>query len=699
MSAPWDLDRELYDPSATGLESSSLEGALTEDDEERLTASGIDEEEEAHWESGDERLVRPVCPLDCPLRKPYEQFPDLPLPPPPAFLLLTREEACAKLYGGIKEWQTRLLVLEPGPFGSELVVSLPTVDVVNLSGAVLHDQQERVEYTALSYTWGDQIFPRAITINGVTLPITENLFAFLQRYREGYRPGPLWIDAICINQFNLIEKAIQVSNMLAICEKAKAVIVWLGEEGLHTKLAAKYLHWAQGDDPVSGMYAAEEKWHSRECCDLFSNVLEGIEDLCNRAWVRRVWVKQEVWASREVTVHCGTSILTWNEYFYGPETRLGGESDGIEYVGFADYTVQQHRPQLPVEQFTCLQYLRRRIDPKHSWEDDDLPNNQEPHRIFGLLNESHDCLMTEPRDRIYALMGIAGILKSDGNSQYNPDALRMSVDYKQPLEHIFQELAMSLMHNYGAYAILTAIGEFGKSKGLDLPSWTPDFRLPIHFHLMREYHLRSALPGQSFYIKDERLLRNFRQSNSTMDWPVLRLEGFRVAEVTHDFELTPYQREALEPETHEVLVRPMDRRLFACRTLAPNQVLENLSLKLMSANVLNWIDEKFQYAPRGHEHAFPFQATKRYLEFFDALAVPDGTKEGDILAFVATVPLPVVLRAVPEITERFVFVGCAWLLASTHGLNKGQEDVIREARIAFQNVYDLEHRKETFLVP
>jgi hypothetical protein len=53
-------------------------------------------------------------------------------------------------------------------------------------------------------------------MNEIAFPITENLYAFLQRFRSTEATSYIWIDALCINQLDLLEKAVQVSNMLTI---------------------------------------------------------------------------------------------------------------------------------------------------------------------------------------------------------------------------------------------------------------------------------------------------------------------------------------------------------------------------------------------------------------------------------------------------------------------------------------------------
>lgn len=112
---------------------------------------------------------------------------------------------------------------------------------------MIHDTQVITEYTALSYTWGVQSFARALHVNGIKYPITENLFAYLQRSRQlsqragNNEPLPIWVDAISINQYNAEEKAFHVQNMLAIYKKAAIVKVWLGEHGIDTQYAIAFL--------------------------------------------------------------------------------------------------------------------------------------------------------------------------------------------------------------------------------------------------------------------------------------------------------------------------------------------------------------------------------------------------------------------------------------------------------------------------
>ena len=82
-----------------------------------------------------------------------------------------------------------------------------------------------LEYTALSYTWGNTMSPKhEILIDDIPVCIRQNLWDFLQEARRSYRLEFLWIDAICINQSNTDERNHQVGLMgdiytMVICDK------------------------------------------------------------------------------------------------------------------------------------------------------------------------------------------------------------------------------------------------------------------------------------------------------------------------------------------------------------------------------------------------------------------------------------------------------------------------------------------------
>jgi hypothetical protein len=115
----------------------------------------------------------------------------------------------------------RLLELLPDVFGKPL-------------RCIIHQYPRGyvVPYEALSYTWGDPVFPEQIYVGvdpaSPSMPITQNLYNALQHLRKSDESRILWIDALCINQSNVEEKGHQVAHMGQVFSNAEVVTVWLG---------------------------------------------------------------------------------------------------------------------------------------------------------------------------------------------------------------------------------------------------------------------------------------------------------------------------------------------------------------------------------------------------------------------------------------------------------------------------------------
>ena len=202
----------------------------------------------------------------------------------------------------LQSFQTRLLRLHPGTFSDPLICDLLTVDLIYFEGVVLRQYTGRDEvltYEALSYVWGEPDLVKSMLCNSVDLPITENLFWALKYLRFSDKSRNLWVDAVCINQSDSTEKSMQVQNMLAIYMKAQRVLGWLGleAESIATALRA-----------IGGDLRAEDR-HVHHKFPVSTRTYHGLKDLYERPWFRRIWVQQEIFAARELVLHCGKIIV------------------------------------------------------------------------------------------------------------------------------------------------------------------------------------------------------------------------------------------------------------------------------------------------------------------------------------------------------------------------------------------------------
>lgn len=203
----------------------------------------------------------------------------------------------------IHQWQTRILKLHPDALGTALKGTLLKADITELAGLVLHDSEQHVQYEALSYCWERRGLNGSILINGVAHAITESL----QHALEGLRHSAsmyqnldeahyIWADGICINQEDVVEKSMQVANMLTIYRKAVRTVVWLGQEGARSHAAAKaFMAKYDGGPTTKGVeYDRYVRYHVQRLAEESPDMRKGLLDLFRTQWVRTEWSKPSI---------------------------------------------------------------------------------------------------------------------------------------------------------------------------------------------------------------------------------------------------------------------------------------------------------------------------------------------------------------------------------------------------------------------
>ncbi|KAH8660844.1 heterokaryon incompatibility, partial [Tricladium varicosporioides] len=154
--------------------------------------------------------------------------------------------------------------------------------------------ESKLNYIALSYAWGDNTRDQPLILNGKLTYITSSLQAALQQLRsfneidKKAEVRPVWVDAICINQEDDLEKSWQVQKMGRIFHDAYRVIVWLGPASDSSSMAMEILE------------QIGVRFKDNSTLELFTslpqlpeNFGEALNDLLSRSWWKRVWVVQE----------------------------------------------------------------------------------------------------------------------------------------------------------------------------------------------------------------------------------------------------------------------------------------------------------------------------------------------------------------------------------------------------------------------
>ncbi|KAG4422061.1 hypothetical protein IFR04_004802 [Cadophora malorum] len=214
--------------------------------------------------------------------------------------------------------QIRILTLHPRAGDEAISCSL---EVARLD--------EPPPYEALSYAWGDSKERYPIRCGNGSLEVTDSLLAALRRLRDVSAERVLWIDAICINQQDDMEKGHQVQQMAEIYSQATRVLIWLGEETKSVPAAFEAIRWTRTLFPDGAAYATVVNM-TTENFQLYENrnreyLVSGemmriilmwrpVFELVSRPWFMRKWVIQEVVRGQHGLIVCGFHTLPWNVF-------------------------------------------------------------------------------------------------------------------------------------------------------------------------------------------------------------------------------------------------------------------------------------------------------------------------------------------------------------------------------------------------
>jgi hypothetical protein len=157
-------------------------------------------------------------------------------------------------------------------------------------------------YDALSYVWGSVDYLKSIAIDDCTLSITTNLHDALLSLRNHSFERVIWIDAICINQSDDLEKEGQIRIMADIYLRAHCVVVWLGKSADESDQAMETIRLfglriiakqPSGDPSEKASEKASEETNNKAYqAEGYANgdAREAVLALLKRPWFRRIWV-------------------------------------------------------------------------------------------------------------------------------------------------------------------------------------------------------------------------------------------------------------------------------------------------------------------------------------------------------------------------------------------------------------------------
>jgi hypothetical protein len=359
------------------------------------------------------------------------------------------------LYSPLPDGRTiRILVIEPGSREEALQTRLQVVSL-----------RDAPRYEALSYTWGAPDDKVELACSSTLVLVPKNLVGALTRLRHPERPRHVWADAVCINQQDIEERGQQVSIMREIFHAAARVVVWVGEDPSGYAATAfttvcNIVHsWKPSGDRLryTSYDYAFDSMSAEEIEELQKNVSyedwAALQGFFESTYFRRFWIVQELALSQSAIViwgdhHiawplvgiCAAWLLTkgWNFHIEAPL--------GAAYNAFFIYV-------LPIAQYTPISRFSK-IDFSV---------------VLGMTVGSFDS--TDPRDRIYALLG----MPFSGN---DPESgLIIQPDYTESLLSVYAKATRRILTQDQHLRVLSSV-QHGSEVNPDRPSWVPQWDKP-----------------------------------------------------------------------------------------------------------------------------------------------------------------------------------------------------------------------------
>lgn len=183
-------------------------------------------------------------------------------------------------------------------------------------------------YHAISYTWGNPDEAATILVDGRAMTVRRNCEYVLRQasLSAGASHRYWWIDAICINQNDEVEKGPQVAMMSSIYREAEGVLACVGEHGddsdylfEHIKLRLDGLSRSAAPDAsfayteiAKAIMRAMWPWswsgdHSATTTP--DRLCKALSAFAARPYFHRVWVYQELCLGARISVRCGADEL------------------------------------------------------------------------------------------------------------------------------------------------------------------------------------------------------------------------------------------------------------------------------------------------------------------------------------------------------------------------------------------------------
>jgi hypothetical protein len=358
--------------------------------------------------------------------------------------------------------ELRLLFLRPGEEAEPIECRLEVFSLLGLE-VEGNNRPKAPPFEAVSYEWGTSGSAlNSIKLQGEKTLVRRNLWLALAHLRSKVTTRILWVDALCVNQENLRERNHQVSLMQMIYTQAERVLVWLGRSAEDSADAIDLLErinqlvqrqessfspeipqvvskgpitliyryfWKVEECPLGHDISKSNDEYEKSipqtmaqwlsCSTVEWKAWKALECLLNRTYWTRIWIVQEFVLGKTMTIHCGSKSIDWSAF----QSALSQ----IMQFKAAKY------PEISKLESDIIYNISHSIGSKIT---NMRISGGKSQSLLDLLEACKASRCCNPRDRVYALLGLANDVPEDA----------ILIDYSKSVPNVQEDVMSFFLH-------------------------------------------------------------------------------------------------------------------------------------------------------------------------------------------------------------------------------------------------------------
>lgn len=281
-------------------------------------------------------------------------------------------------------------------------------------------------------------------------------------------PFILWVDAICINQSNNVEKSEQIRITTDIYQTAPAVSIWLGHMDEQSSLAMRLIRFAAALYTRSRAQTDDKLLTADIMHYTLNNTnLQALASFFTKDWWGRILVVQEAAVAQHALFVCGNETLGFRDFAYAffcwaALLKTPIPNPWLRSFNELAVIINGTSPRAVLWQYTRF-HLPELMEHTQFYK---------AYTLEEMLEESWNFDSTDPRDKVYAWIGLLSHVD-----------VAIVPDYDATIAEVYIGVVKLILEHRGSLSLISFTGSGARPPNtppiIGLPSWAPDLRKSV----------------------------------------------------------------------------------------------------------------------------------------------------------------------------------------------------------------------------